>query len=456
MTLDEKYDAKFPSSRALWERARRVIPRGATHDVRYLEPFAPYIVRAERTRKWDLDGNEFIDFTMGHGSLMMGHGHPHIMAAVEEQLSRGTHVGGCHPLEVELAEKVAGLVPCAERVEFAMSGTEATALAMRIARAHTGRSKIAKLQGHFHGWNDYAVIGMAEPFDLPVSTGLPPGVVESVVTLPADLDAVRDLLKADGDVAGVILEPAGAHSGQVPLSREFLEGLREITSERDALLIFDEVVTGFRWAPGGAQEHYGITPDLAALAKILGGGFSSGAVAGRREVMAVLEYRNGDWNRTRRMMHSGTFNVNPVAAAAGLAMLELLADGQAQKQAVENNRALMRGINRALRRQEVPGCVYGEMSVMNVFVGPNNACDAAGACDGIHCIYDPAVLLRGMGKFRAKLHQSLALHGFDILGGSRGWIAAVHPPEDIREGAERFEAAIVELKENGELQVRTG
>jgi len=451
MTMEERYDSRFPTSRALWERARRVIPRGATHDVRYLEPFPPYIVEAKGTRKWDVDGNEFIDFTMGHGSLMMGHGHPAIREAVEAQLARGTHLGGCHPLEVELAERVQRLVPCAERVEFVVSGTEATALAIRIARAHTGRSKIAKFQGHFHGWNDYAVEGMVEPFDLPVSSGIPPGVLESVAILPLDLDAVRDLLKSDPDVAGVIMEPAGAHSGQAPLSRAFLADLREITREHGALLIFDEVVTGFRWAPGGAQEYYQIVPDLAAFAKILGGGFSSGAVAGRREVMAVLEYCDEDWNRRRRMMHSGTFNVNPVAAAAGCAMLDLVADGEAQKRAMEANQALIQGINQALRRQQVRGCVFGEVSVMNVYVGPDNICDKISTCDGRHCTFDPHLLLKGMGRFKPKLHRSLVLHGFDILGGNRGWISAVHSAKDIEEGIAACEAAVVDLKESGDL-----
>jgi len=183
----------------------------------------------------------------------------------------------------------------------------------------------------------------------------------------------------------------------------------------------------------------------------MGGGFSSGAVAGRKEVMAVLEYRDDDWNRHRRMMHSGTFNVNPMAAAAGCAMLDLVADGEAQKRATEANQALIRGINRALRRQQVPGCVFGDMSVMNVYVGPNNTCDKLSACDGRHCTFDPDVLLKGMGKFRPKLHRSLLLHGFDLLGGDRGWISAVHSAKDIEEGVEAFEAAIVDLKENGDL-----
>jgi glutamate-1-semialdehyde 2,1-aminomutase len=409
------------------------------------------MVEAKGTRKWDVDGNEFIDFTMGHGSLLMGHGYPTIVDAVEAQLSRGTHLGGCHPLEVELGERVQRLVPCADRVEFVVSGTEATALAIRIARALTGRNKIAKFQGHFHGWNDYAVQGMVEPFDLPVSSGIPTGVRESVVTLPLDLDAVRDLLRSDPDVAGVIMEPAGAHSGQVPLSQMFLMNLREITREHGVLLVFDEVVTGFRWAPGGAQEYHQVIPDLAAFAKILGGGFSSGAVAGRQEVMAVLEYGDDDWNRHRRMMHSGTFNVNPMAAAAGCAMLDLVADGEPQKRATETNQALIQGINQALRRQQVPGCVFGDMSVMNVYVGPNNTCDKVSTCDGRHCTFDSDLLLKGMGKFRPKLHRSLLLHGFDILGGDRGWISAVHSEKDIEEGVAAFEAAIVDLKESGEL-----
>jgi glutamate-1-semialdehyde 2,1-aminomutase len=203
-------DSMFTRSMELAARARRVLPSGVTHDMRY-SPSPIYVARAGGSRKWDVDGNEYVDYWMGHGSLLLGHLHPDVIEAVGDALQRTTHAGGSHDLEVEWAELVTRLVPSAERVRFTASGTEATMLAMRLARAGTGRSRILKFEGHFHGWHDYATFGVNPPFGVPASIGIPDGLAGAITVVPTDVAAVREQLEL-GDVAGVILEPTCGRS----------------------------------------------------------------------------------------------------------------------------------------------------------------------------------------------------------------------------------------------------
>src|SRR5207249_1910821 len=229
---------------------------------------------------------------------------------------------------------VTKLIPGAEHVRFTMSGTEATHLAMRVARAYTGRSKIVKFTGHFHGWHDGAVAGVNPPYEVPMSAGVPGAMLDQMVICPPnDIKAV-DVALERGDVAAVILEPAGGSSGTIPTIPGYLQELREVTRRHDVVLIFDEVITGFRYAPGGAQEYYGVTPDLTTLAKIVAGGLPGGAVCGATKYMAMLGFR-GDptWDRASRVAHAGTFNANPLSAAAAIATLTLVADGSLQVRA---------------------------------------------------------------------------------------------------------------------------
>ncbi|MBI4628367.1 MAG: aminotransferase class III-fold pyridoxal phosphate-dependent enzyme, partial [Candidatus Rokubacteria bacterium] len=248
MTIHEEYRATHPKSAALWERARAAIPGGITHDIRHLQPFPAYIERASGTRKWDVDGREYIDYWMGHGALFLGHCHPAVVQAVQAEVARGTHLGACHELEVRWAELVNRLIPCAELTRFTMSGTEATHLAMRVARACTGRNRIVKLAGHFHGWHDGAVAGVNPPYDVPMSAGIPGATLDQVLICPPnDVKAVEALLER-GDVAAVILEPAGGQAGTTPTIPGYLQELRALTTRHHVVLIFDEVITGFRYA----------------------------------------------------------------------------------------------------------------------------------------------------------------------------------------------------------------
>src|SRR5690242_9894503 len=267
------YQARTRGSHRLFERAAKVLPSGITHDARYLDPYSIHVARAKGPRKWDVDGNEYVDYFGGHGALLLGHAHPAVVEAVQAQVTQGTHWGSSHEAEVRWAVLVQRLIPCAERVRFTASGTEASHLALRLARAFTGKPKVVRFVGHFHGWHDQVAAGAMSHFDGSVPAGIPPTLVEQTILLPADdLAAVTETLEGRDDIAAVILEGSGASWGRVPLPHGFLEGLRAVTKERGVVFILDEVITGFRWSRGGAQARFGIIPDLCVLAKIVAGG----------------------------------------------------------------------------------------------------------------------------------------------------------------------------------------
>jgi len=327
--LHDAYLATRPRSAACFHRACQTLGGKAGHDLRYFEPVPLYIERGAEGRKWDVDGNEYIDFLMGNGSLLLGHAAPAVVDAIVQTAGKGTHFGSDHPLHLEWAELVQQMVPAAERVRFVNSGTEATLLAFRLARAFTGRSRTLRFDGHFHGWHDDVVHGFQPPFDADGSLGIPPGVRDYMVQIPVgDADLVAATLDSDGDIAAVIVEPSGGSWGRAPLDPVFLRDLRDVTARREVLLIFDEVITGFRFSPGGAQELYGVSPDLSSYAKILCGGMPGGAVAGRADVLATLDV-TGDPHHDRydRVAHQGTFNAAPLSAAAGVATLRQVATG---------------------------------------------------------------------------------------------------------------------------------
>jgi glutamate-1-semialdehyde 2,1-aminomutase len=288
--IEASFRAATPASAALDMRSRKVIPAGLTHDSRTLSPYPIHVERAAGPRKWDVDGNELVDYFGGHGALILGHAHPTLVEAVSRQIARGTHWGACHALEVEWAELINRLLPCAERVRFTASGTEATHLAMRLMRAFTGKSRIVRFVGHFHGWHDQVAGGSNSHFDGGTPAGILGGITEATVLMSADeIEPVEALLAERDDIAGVMIEPSGAGWGQVPLKPGFLKRLRAATRKHGVPLMFDEVVTGFRWSRGGAQGRYGITPDISSLAKIVAGGRPGGAVAGRADLLDQLD-----------------------------------------------------------------------------------------------------------------------------------------------------------------------
>jgi glutamate-1-semialdehyde 2,1-aminomutase len=323
--MQGNYSLKTPNSRRFYERARRVLPAGVSYSIRYFRPYPFYTARAKGSKLYDIDGNEYIDFWLGHTALILGHSPPAVVEAVKQQLENGTLYGTSHEIEIELAEQIVKMVPSAKMVRFTNSGTEANLYAVRLARAYTSKSKIAKFQGGWHGGYDALQIGVKYPFDLAESAGLTTGALQDTIVLPFnDLEGVRERLKND-KVASITVEPVLGAGGVIPAEREFLEGLRELCDEMAILLIFDEVITGFRLAPGGGQQYYGVTPDITVLGKILGGGFPIGAFCGSREIMSRLDTLL--YERPLYSFHGGTFAANPVSMTAGLTTLKILEDG---------------------------------------------------------------------------------------------------------------------------------
>ncbi|MEM2947232.1 MAG: glutamate-1-semialdehyde 2,1-aminomutase [Candidatus Bathyarchaeia archaeon] len=321
----ERYVSKTPKSWALYERAKSVLPQGVSYGIRFFEPYPFYTAKAKGSKLYDVDGNEYVDFWMGHGAHILGHSPAIVVDAVKKQVENGTQYGTSHELEVALAEQVVRMVPSAEMVRFTNSGTEANMYAIRLARASTGKSKIIKFEGGWHGGYDALHVGVKYPFVVPESAGLTVGATQD--TELAVFNNLEDVeAKASKEsVAAIIIEPVLGAGGCIPAEKEFLKGLREICNERDILLIYDEVITGFRLAPGGAQQYYGILPDITVLGKILGGGFPVGAFCGRREIMERLNPLL--YERPHHSFHGGTFCANPITMAAGLAVLKALEDG---------------------------------------------------------------------------------------------------------------------------------
>ena len=349
------YREKTPGSAALAMDARRHFPSGLTHDSRRILPYGIYVDRAEGARKWDVDGHEYVDYYGGHGALILGHGRREVVEAVDAQMAKGTHFGACHALEVKWGALVKALVPSAETVRFTSSGTEANLMALRLARAVTGKRKVIRFAGHFHGWSDHVAFGGEAQYDGGSAPGVLEGIADQIIVLPqGDLDAVQRAIEADQDIAAVILEPTGASGGQVPLDGAYLSALREITAAHEVILIFDEVVTGFRVSPGGAQGEFGVTPDLTSLAKILAGGLPGGAICGRADILELLDFDKADAKGFEKIGHQGTYNANPLSAAAGVAALEILRNSDACAQATARAQRLSHLVNDVFAEEGVP------------------------------------------------------------------------------------------------------
>ena len=437
----DEYAAQRPRAVELYGQAKQLIAGGVGHDVRY-NPIAPiYIDHARGSRKWDVDGNEYVDYGMGNGALILGHSHPAVIQAVQGVAENGLHFGNDHPRMVEWAALIHELIPCAERVRFDNSGTEGTMLALRLARAFTGRTKVLRFEGHFNGWHDYVGKGAYPPFDKPVSLGIPQSTLDTIVVVPADLHLVEDLLRRDHDIAAVLLEPSGASWGTVPLTPEFNRGLRALTSRYDVPLIYDEVITGFRYSPGGYQGLIGVTPDLAVLGKIVSGGLPGGAVVGRADIMKLFEYTdNPQHNRFGRVSHLGTFNANPLSTASGIATLRQVADGSAQAHADRMADLLRRGMEEILEQEQAAGYVYGDSSVFHVYL---EASPGSGAKRRAELHTNDARTLKGIpGHVVSAFQRNLNVRGVDLMSYTGGVTSAAHTEEDVRQTLVAFHETI--------------
>src|SRR5262245_26712063 len=443
-TLNRRYEEKFAGSRRMHDRARELFPHGVTHDLRHLEPFPVYIERAEGASKWDVDGNRLVDFWCGHGAIILGHSHPDIVSAGQRQMARGTHLGACHEREVDWGEWVKRLLPSAERMRFVASGTEATLMAIRLSRIHTGKPKVLKFVGHFHGWHDGVMPEAYAPYNGSAVPGLPPGTAAATVTLrPNDPEAVEKALATDPEIGCVILEPTGGHWGSVPVRGDYLRALREITTRHGRLLIFDEVITGFRVSPGGAQGLYGINPDLTTLAKILAGGLPGGCVAGRSDILSHLEIRPGK----PKMRHPGTFNANPLSAAAGIATLQHVYTGEPVRKANATAAAIRKRLNQLFTERKAPWVAYGEFSGFKLipgYQGPRPTTDDFVPYNGDVDKLDGPKDARLVHAFR----KAMLLHGSDTWG-LGGMTSAAHGEGDVETLVKAVAAAMDMLREEG-------
>jgi glutamate-1-semialdehyde 2,1-aminomutase len=442
VTIEQEYIDSHPASRALYLRAGEVLPSGVTHDGRYLQPFPIYAERAAAGRKWDVDGREYVDYIMGHGALLLGHCYPAVTEAVAAQAARGTHYGASHEREIEWAERIISLVPSAEKVRFTSSGTEATLMALRLARAATGKPAVLKFDRHFHGWHDYVVANSSYAAKAPA--GVPAATLDTVVVAPEDMAVVREVVASRGDVGCVIVEASGPGGGLTPLPAGFLAELRAFTASRGLVMVMDEVVTGFRWSPGGVQQREGITPDLTTLAKVMAGGLPGGAVAGRASLMDALAFGSAD-----KIGHPGTFNANPLSAAAGVACLVEAASGKHQAAADRLAAELRTGLNGVLTRLGVPGCAYGQVSEFKVAIGP---AFSPGERDW-HTDELPADVAgrAAPGDWSRLLSLALLNRGVHCWGGPSGFLSSAHTAADIAHTVEAFAGALADLRAEGVL-----
>ena len=417
--------------RELVSIARRVLPGGSLGNLGN----DLVIDRGQGSHIWDVSGNEYIDYLLGSGPMILGHAHPEVIEVVREQLDKGTTFFAGNEHAILLAEEIVRAVPCAEKVRFSSTGSEATLYAMRAARAYRGRDKILKFEGGFHGMNDYALMSMAPsnpaPFPQPVpdSAGIPKSIQDEVLIAPFnDIETTTAIIERHHDeIGGVIVEP---FQRLLPPKPGFLQGLREITEHYQIPLIFDEVVTGFRFGYGGAQEFYGVTPDLCSLGKAVAGGFPLTAIAGREEIMAHMD--RGSVEPDGFMPQIGTLSGNPIAASAGLKTLEILRREGTYDRIFATGNRIKDALQKLLDEAEIPAKVVGEASLFDVFFTENDVTDYRST-------------LEADSNTLAQFNSSLLEQGI-FKGASKYYISAAHTDEDVEETIAAFESAVDQLR----------
>lgn len=392
------------------------------------------------SRVWDVDGNEYLDFTLSQGPLIHGHSHPAIVEHVTETLAKAQIFAGVHPEEVEVAEKLVECIPCADLVRFSSTGSEVDHAALRLARAYTGRPKVVKFEGHYHGWYDNIAASINPPLDqagpehepnvVPWTTGLHRGALDDVIVLPwNDLDRVERAMERFGsEVAAIITEPCMCNTGCIEPRSGYLEGLRRLCDHHESLLIFDEVITGFRLALGGAGEFYGVIPDLAVFGKAVAGGFPVSVIAGRRAYMDFLAEGS--------TIHAGTLNGNPVGVAACMASLRLLEQdgGAAYKRLYELGDRMMRGLRERAQEHGVSVLVQGPGPAFHLGFSDEVAVHDYRAASGA---YDMARYARFVAGMRDR--------GILVIGRGIWYLSTAHTDADVDEALAAADAVFQEL-----------
>ncbi|MGD8462255.1 MAG: aspartate aminotransferase family protein [Anaerolineae bacterium] len=411
-----------PKSGTLWQASQDVVPGGLLSLARKFKPYPFYTDRGDGAYIWDVDGNRYIDCCMSYGVLLLGHRPAVVLEALQAQAERGTTYGTPHPLEIEFAKVFIDCVPCAERMLLCNSGTEATMQAIRVMRAFTGKDRVAKFEGAYHGWHDYAswsiyahgdTMGPADrPNAVPESAGIPDAIRDTILMLPYNEHAF-DLIEEHADeLAGVMIEPVFG-GGTIPTDKEFLQRLREVTARNGVLLLFDEVITGFRLALGGAQEYYGVLPDLATYGKIIGGGLPVGAVGCSTEMMETV--LKGDMS----IAVAGTFSGNPFTLAAGTAILSYLRENRSiyDELAAKGDR-LRDGFNDWARGEGLPALMTGTSSMFQLHLKDSP-------------IEAPRDMVSRLDEPLADMQLYLRLKGVFIPWLHLAFVSAAHSDEDI-------------------------
>ena len=439
--IEKIYKEKHSKSEQKFKEAMNLFPNGVTHDARMTKPFPYYITNAQGSKKWDIDGNEYIDYKSGHGAMLLGHAHPEIVKVVRETIAKGSLPGASTELEIAWGKAIKNLIPSAETIRFTSSGTEADMLGMRIMRAYTGKNRIIKFEDHFHGWSDAASAtgGVDDNWEY----GIPSQILNTMIVIPPnDISILESLLDKDDDIAGVMLEPTGAHMGQYPIKPSFLKELRQLCTDKKIVLMFDEVVTGFRVAKGGAEELLGITPDISSWAKILGGGLPGGCVTGKARFMEILEKKPGG----KAIYHPGTFNANPLSAAAGAKALAIVRTTNVNEIAAKRGQQLVSGLNGVLSKLEISGLAYGNDSLVHFRLGieANSVEDIINLSkEDESKSYDSAI--------HNQLGLSLINQGIDTWSASRFIMMAEDSEDDVNITVEAMENAFIEARNQGTI-----
>lgn len=447
-TAAERFRQRFPRSAAHYEAAARVLPRGTTRS-RFWWPQPLYLERGEGSRVVDLDGHELVDCNLGFGPLILGHRHPRVLAALEDQMTRGVHFGAASAGEEALARRICSSLPGCERVIFLNSGTEATLAALRIARAATGREKVAKFEGGWHGAQEFlfhsytTVAGDPEqPLTVPDMAGIPRGVSETVVVLPFnDARAIERVRREGHDLAAVIVEPVQGGGGSLPAHPEFLRELRRACEEVGAVFVLDEVITGYRLGPQSAAGRYGVTADLTTLGKIVGGGLPVGAVGGRAELIELTAPLSpSESGRRKGVVVAGTFAGNPLTMAAGVAQLDVLLERPELYEELDRlGDALRSGLEKVLDELGVEAHVTGIGSLWGLHFGPARPESVRDRHEGGR---ELALLLA------ARLAEQGVLMSAPV---HLGFLSTAHSDEDVSSALDAHRRALDGLREEGAL-----